>query len=242
MQTILTQQLLGRKTVTPQGGQENTRFRGWSMIKPSPAPTGHATKSNSELLPSWHLVDDASTNIRSKKRPLEKDARRSVGSEFVKRIAIASRSNNRSSFSGYRSKKTSSGNPSAQNLPIRYLDRRMRRLKVKKSDGESDSDSPMEEEEESSSEDTAMQEDILPQGGRVVLDGYFVAPMPSSGQSLITPLDERVSRRLVKENGHPLSLVMKIPKRNLRPTCPTTNLALARLLFRIQRMLVVTNR
>ena len=161
------------------------------MITASPAPSEQATKSSSELLPSWNLVDNASTNIRSKKRPLENDGRRSVGSDFVKRIAIASRSNNRSSFSGYRSK-TSAGNPSAQILPIRYLDRRMRRLRVKKSDYESDSDSPMDEE---SSSDSAMQEDILPQERRVVLDGYFVAPSPSSGHSSITILDERVSRR-----------------------------------------------
>lgn len=151
------------------------------MITASPAPDEHATKSSSELLPSWNIVDDASNNIRSKKRPLEKDARRS---DFVKRIAVAPRSNYRSPFSGYRSK-TSVGNPSAQSLPIRYLDRRMRRLKVKKSDDESDSDSPMEEEESSS--DSGMQEDILPQGRRIVLDGYFVAPTPSSGQSSITP-------------------------------------------------------
>ena len=158
------------------------------MMTASPVPGDHATKSSSQLLPLWNIVDDASTNILSKKRPLDKDARRSVGSDFVKRIAVASRSSHRSPFSGHRSK-TSSVNKSAQNLPIRYLDRRMRRLKVKKSDDESDSDSPVDEE---SSSDSAMQEDILPLGQRIVLDGYFVAPTPSSGQSSITLLDEQV--------------------------------------------------
>jgi len=212
------------------------RFRRWSTITASPAPGEHATKSSSELLPLWNLVDDASTNVRSRKRPLERDARQSVGSDFVKRIAVASRSNIRTSFSSYRSK-TSAGKLSARSGPVRYLDRRMRRLKVKKSDDESDS--PMEEE---SSSDSAMQEDILLPVGKVVLDGYFVAPTPSSGQSSITLLDERVSRRLVKEYGHLRSLVMKNLERNLRPTHLTTNLVLMSQIFRIQRLLMINRR